>query len=201
VWRNVATKLGVRTNFTTSFHPQANGLVERFHRSLKAALRARLTRESWTFELPWVLLGVRSTPRDDANVSPAEVVFGAPLRLPSDLPTTSAPAIEEFVENLKEAMKRATPVPATHNNDKQKFYVPKDLLDCRHVWLRIDRVKKPLERPYAGPYEVVERLGKCFVLRLGERLEKVSVDRLKAVVSDGQIEEASPPRRGRPKKR
>ena len=43
IWRALAESLGAKIHHTTAFHPQANGLVERFHRSLKAALQARLT--------------------------------------------------------------------------------------------------------------------------------------------------------------
>ncbi|KAJ8372424.1 hypothetical protein AAFF_G00289600 [Aldrovandia affinis] len=42
LWAEVARALGVRLHHTTAFHPQANGLCERFHRSMKAALRASL---------------------------------------------------------------------------------------------------------------------------------------------------------------
>ena len=38
----MARSLGTQLHRTTSYHPQANGMVERFHRSLKASLRARL---------------------------------------------------------------------------------------------------------------------------------------------------------------
>ena len=43
---------------TTAYHPQANGIVERFHRQLKAALKARLVGPAWVDELPLVLLGL-----------------------------------------------------------------------------------------------------------------------------------------------
>ena len=38
---------------------------------------------SLTAELPWVLLGLRSQPREDSNISPAQAVYGAPLVLPN----------------------------------------------------------------------------------------------------------------------
>ena len=37
IWRALADSLGAKVHHTTAYHPQANGLVERFHRSLKAA--------------------------------------------------------------------------------------------------------------------------------------------------------------------
>ena len=73
---------------TTSYHPQANGLVERFHRHLKSALRARLTGPNWIDELPWVLLGIRTSPKEDLHTSSAELVYGAPLAVPGDFVTS-----------------------------------------------------------------------------------------------------------------
>jgi len=52
--------LGVKRIRTTRYHPQANGKVERWHRVLKAAIRAYATRR-WIEILPWILLGLRST--------------------------------------------------------------------------------------------------------------------------------------------
>lgn len=63
LWASVAQLLGTTLHHTTAYHPQANGLVERFHRYLKSALRARLTGPNWTKELPWVLLGIRTAPK------------------------------------------------------------------------------------------------------------------------------------------
>ncbi len=40
-WAAFCSGLGIRHAMTTSYHPQANGLVERSHRQLKDALRAR----------------------------------------------------------------------------------------------------------------------------------------------------------------
>ena len=52
------TLLGAQLHHTTAYHPQANGIVERFHRQLKAALKARLVGPAWVDELPLVLLGL-----------------------------------------------------------------------------------------------------------------------------------------------
>ena len=54
LWRSVAQLLGTELHHTK----KSNGLIERFHRHLKSALRACLTGPTWTRELPWVLLGI-----------------------------------------------------------------------------------------------------------------------------------------------
>nr|XP_054753962.1 uncharacterized protein LOC129259726 [Lytechinus pictus] len=67
---------------TTPYHPAANGLVERFHRQLKSALKAQGDPQHWHEYLPIVLLGIRTTVKEDLTCSPAELVFGTTLRLP-----------------------------------------------------------------------------------------------------------------------
>jgi len=49
-------------------------MVERAHRALKDALRARLAGSDWLAHLPYVLLGLRATPKEDSNISAAELV-------------------------------------------------------------------------------------------------------------------------------
>ncbi|CAH2210398.1 jg24624 [Pararge aegeria aegeria] len=71
--------LGVQRIRTTPYHPQSNGVIERWHRSLKVALTAKLTdNESWDDELlvPTVLLGLRTALRCETGLSAAELVYG-----------------------------------------------------------------------------------------------------------------------------
>ena len=55
----------------------------------------------------------------------------------------------------------------------------KDLLTTSHVFVRTDAVRKPLEQPYKGPFKVISRSDKFFVLDLNVRKDTVSIDRLK----------------------
>jgi len=94
LWNVVAESLGVTVHHTTAYHPQANGLCERFHRSTKAALRASLKDSSWVHRLLWVMLGLWTAPKEDLRFSSAELVYGQPLRLPGILsPTLRLPGL------------------------------------------------------------------------------------------------------------
>ena len=62
----------------------------------------------------------------------------------------------------------------------QKSYIPKELNKCDYVWLRVDRVRRPLEAPYTGPFKVLRRSDKHFTIELSDKSHStVSIDRLK----------------------
>ena len=83
VWQSTMSRLGIGVSTTMAYHPQSSEIVERFHRTLKAALRCAVrASKSWSRSLPWVLLGIRNAPRVDTATSTAEVMFGVPLRVP-----------------------------------------------------------------------------------------------------------------------
>ena len=56
----------------------------------------------------------------------------------------------------------------------------------------------PLTPPYAGPYKVLESGEKTFLIRIGNREDRVSVDRLKPHLGKEPVQPAAP-RRRRPK--
>ena len=67
-----------------------------------------------------------------------------------------------------------------HHIEPISSYIPKDLQHCEYVWLRIDRLRKPLEAPYTGPFKVLERGHKTFKIQLPSGSnDVVLIDRLK----------------------
>ena len=104
LWATLSELNGTRLHRTTAYHPQSNGIVERFHRHLKYALMARLTGPDWFDELPWVLLGSRTVPQENLECSSAEMVYGAPLTVPGDfLPRgQDTDDVAQFLPRLRE---------------------------------------------------------------------------------------------------
>lgn len=195
LWTTITRKLGIQLHRTTAYHPQSNGMVERFHRTLKTALKARLTGPDWINELPWVMLGLRTTPKPDINSSSAELVYGEPLTVPGEfISSKSIPWSKSIIP-----LHNTTNETSSHNNNRRTT-VPNDLLTSRYVFIRHDSHRTPLQRPYDGPYEVISSGNKTFKIKMGNREEKVSIDRLKPAYVDLEqpITLPCPPRRGRP---
>jgi cleavage and polyadenylation specificity factor subunit 1 len=201
LWRLVIQKLGINLHHTTAYHPQANGIVERFHRHLKSSLKARLKSPNWMDELPWVLLGIRTAPKEDLGSSSAELVYGEPLIVPGDFlcPCNSQESSSSTLTRLREIIQGFKPVPTTQHGNRKSTAIPETLLNCEFVFIRKDGHRTPLEKPYQGPFRVTEKADKFFVIDIGGRKEKISIDRLKPAYCDSS-DVAMPPKRGRPKK-
>ncbi|XP_041981634.1 uncharacterized protein LOC121735033 [Aricia agestis] len=172
--------LGFKHRRTTAYHPACNGLVERFHRQLKAAIMCHAD-SNWVDALPLVLLGIRTSFKSDLNASSAELVYGEPLRLPGEFFNPSIPGladIPDFIANLRKFSAKLQPSPPSRHS-KENIFIYKDLKTAEQVFLRDDTVRPALQPPYTGPYPVVERGDKNFKLLIKGKVVSVSIDRLK----------------------
>lgn len=82
-FQKFAHMMGFQRKRTIAYNPAANGLVERFHRTLKAAINSHQT-ERWTEVLPIILLGYHCAIKEDIGGTPADLDFGTTLRLPGE---------------------------------------------------------------------------------------------------------------------
>lgn len=201
LWSSIMNLLGIKRNRTTAYHPQSNGIIERFHRQLKASLMARLNGPNWHDDLPIVMLGIRTSVKTDLKCSPAELVYGTTLRLPGEFfqHTTNAfvdPTL--FLGRLRNIMQKQQPVQTQHHGTRSS-YVPDALKHATHVFVRHDAVKPPLQRPYDGPFLVVKRSGKHFTINKNGSHDTVSIDRLKpAFIPTDEQDSARPSRKALP---
>lgn len=197
LWSNLCSLLGIRHAPTAAYHPQANGLVERFHRQLKDSLRARLAGPNWFSHLPWVLLGLRVAPKEDNGLSSAEVLYGSTLTVPGDFLGCPESPTEDFLLRLRSTVDKI-PLPMVHNRSPTGTGIPEALRLAQFVFIRHDATIPPLAPRYHGPYKVLEHGPKVFRLQIGNKSDVVSVDRLKPAFSFESFSPADPPRRGRP---
>jgi hypothetical protein len=196
-WASMCSKLGICHIFTTAYHPQSNGMIERSHRQLKNSLRSRLAADDWPSHLPWVLLGLRAAPKEVSNKSSAEMVFGSPLTLPGEFVDGEEPPAAFFLSKMQSTP--STPLPTRPPSYAQVVAgPPTSLWKAIFVYVRRGGSGPPLSALYAGPYRVLRREKKFFELEMGGRKEVITVDRLKPHLGPTPVSAAVPPSRGRP---
>ncbi|UYV75949.1 hypothetical protein LAZ67_13001892, partial [Cordylochernes scorpioides] len=179
IFKDLAAICGTKLLHTTPYHPQSNGKIERFNRTLKTAIKAHNS-VKWTDSLPTILLALRAAIREDTGFSISQMVYGKTIKLPGEFFEKPVSRVDSslFISNLIEYMQMVKPIATNHNIIKDIF-IHKDLFKSDQVFLRINRIRKPLEPYYEGPYPVLEKSDKFFTLRIKNREVKISVDRLK----------------------
>ena len=109
-------------------------------------------------------------------------MYGSTLHIPSEFidPTPPLPLQPSttFLRTLQKSMHEALPPPPTHHSSPTSYYPP-SLGQTGFVYVRIDKHKTPLQRPYEGPYKIISTSEKFFTLDVNGRAENISVDRLK----------------------
>lgn len=172
--------LGTHRIRTTAYHPQSNGMVERFHRQLKGVLKSTNFVNNWSEKLPLILLGFRTSLKADLGCSAAEMVYGQTLRIPGDFSINKELDVPLAVtlDHLRNSISLMKPVTLSHKSLSTPF-VFKDLKHCSHVFVRVDRKKPSLTPPYEGPYKVLDRTEKVFKIQIDNKIKTVSVDRIK----------------------
>ena len=146
LWSALSKLLGAQLHCMTAYHPQANGIVERFHRQLKTALKVRLTGPNWMDELPVVLLGLRSAPKEDLGCAPAELLYGTTLHLPGEFfegTMAAEPDVSDLLSCLRTTMAQLRPKETSHHR-QHTAHLLAHLQACTFVFVRHDAHRSPL---------------------------------------------------------
>ena len=81
LWHSLCEFLGCKLSHTYAYHPAANSMCERFNKQLKTFLKIDANTD-WTSHLFCVLLGIRSSLKEDLGCSSAQLVLGSSVLLP-----------------------------------------------------------------------------------------------------------------------
>ncbi|CAK1598437.1 unnamed protein product [Parnassius mnemosyne] len=111
IFQETCRVMGTQKTRTTSYHPQSDGMVERFNQTLERYLAKVVEKRQrdWDRHISQpFLLSYRSAVHESTSVTPAFANFGRELRLPADLITGIPPdaprSITDYANDLRNKM-------------------------------------------------------------------------------------------------
>jgi IS30 family transposase len=200
IMKEVERLLSIHHLATTPYHPQCNGLVERFNGTLKTILK-KLTWEcpkQWDRYLPAVLYAYRSTVQESTGFSPFELMLGRKVRGPLEILkmywTKEEREVEErpiyqYVVELRQRLQETCRIAQEElckAKETQKMYFdrkakPKSLEIGSKVLLLLPVKKNKLLLHWKGPYVVQEKMSPVnYRIKVGKKLKNFHVNMLKA---------------------
>ena len=175
--KEICKILGIVKTRTTPYHPQSDGMIERFNRTVLNMLSTVVSEDEkdWDLHLPTLMLAYRTSPHETTGATPFSLVYGREAALPVDilfnLPTEDGTTVHDFTAVLKERIQQAYKRVQNHSaavQQKQKVYYDQHAKSTNFetgslVWLHcpaVRRGKSPkFHQPWKGPFQVVKKLG------------------------------------------
>ena len=163
---------GIDKRRTTPYHPQTDGLCERFNGILKLLLRMRVDKEmDWDDQLPSALLAYRISKQESTGVSPFELMYGREPKVAFDVrgegeieskpiggPAQYLAELKERHQHLKSLVvdriekaqeKQKRNYDSNYNTKKNKNFVVGEVVLLKNFRAR------GLDEKYLGPYRIV----------------------------------------------
>ena len=199
--QDICRLMGMKKVNTTSHHPQTDGLVENFNRTLRAmtAKHVRKFGSQWDQYLHQLLFAYRTKPHESTGESPFYLLYGRDARLPtaSVLETPPSPYtvdLEDYRVELCAGLSAAWEIARGQIGIAQKRQkVQYDKRSKQKEYRVGGRVMvfmpqeaqgkgRKLALPYHGPYRIQEVRSNCLLVRPVDRPDDqpilVSMDRV-----------------------
>ena len=197
LFKDVCDILGIRKTRTTPLHPQSDGMVERFNRTIENQLTAFVStnQRDWDKHIPLLLLSYRTAVHETTKYTPAMLMFGRELHLPLDLiigrpPLEEEKPVTEYAEGLRHKIAKThefarANIKAASEGMKRRYDARCDLsrFDSGDlVWLFNPQRKKgispKLSTKWEGPYTIQKRINDVvYRIRRGPRAKAKVVHR------------------------
>ena len=168
--------LGISHLKTSPYHPQTDGLVERFNGTLKTMLRKFVQEypKEWDKLLPYLLFAYREVPQESTGFSPFELLFGRHVRGPLDVmkdgweeKENTGQDILTYVIEMRERLATMTELAQENLGKAQRrqkqWYDRKarnrELKEGQQVLVLLPTSQKKLQAAWQGPYNVTRKVG------------------------------------------
>ena len=177
LFQEVCKLLEVTKTRSTPYHPSANGLVERFNRTLGSMIRSYLDSDcgDWDLYIPMLTAAYRATSHPATGFTPNFLMLGRETMTPTDIEFPregdEAAGVPEYVSSLqtqlgkcyaiaRENLKAAAQRQIKYHDTRivQNPFQPGQLV------LRRSSGKSKLAKPWTGPYLVVRMASDCVVI-------------------------------------
>ena len=197
---DVLTVLKASQRTTTAYHPQSNGLCERFNGTLKTMLKkATIDNPSeWDTIIPSLLFAYREVPQTTTGFAPFQLMFGrtprGPMNVIADIlkgNSKEKPQLMhsyEYVKNLKDTILKSC-IAARENTEKKstQYKVYADRTSALRTFNKGDSVLallptkgNSLFMSYQGPYTVNAVLdNNNYQIKVGNSLRRYHANILK----------------------
>ena len=174
--KEICNILRIKKTQTSPYHPQCDGLVEWFNRTLLDMLATTTKNHpfDWEDQLRKVCMAYNTSVHSSTGFTPFYLMFRRQANLPIDLMYGTGDSTElqahDYAENLKRGLQRAYQLVrerlgAVH--ERHKAYYDRQVhgepfQKNEFVWLHSPLVprgqSKKLHHPWTGPYRVMEKL-------------------------------------------
>ena len=174
--REVYCLLHVTPIRTSPYHPQTDGLVERFNQTLKSMLRKAAMEEGkdWDRLIPYLLFAYREVPQASTGFSPFELLYGRQVRGPLDIlretweaSRRSDESVVSYVMTVQERLAMLTELVQenlTQTQRTQKAWYDRharsrEFQPGDQVLVLLPTSASKLLAEWQGPYPVLRRVG------------------------------------------
>ena len=108
VFAEVCRLLDIEKTRTTPLHPQSDGQVERFNRTLIEMLREKIQQDQtdWDLQLPTCMMAYRGAVHESTGVSPNLLMLGRELEVPLDVITERPPDASPLKTDYAQAVQK-----------------------------------------------------------------------------------------------
>uniref|UniRef100_A0A3B1J3T9 Gypsy retrotransposon integrase-like protein 1 n=1 Tax=Astyanax mexicanus TaxID=7994 RepID=A0A3B1J3T9_ASTMX len=195
IFGQVMRTLNVQHVVSSPFRPESQGALERFHQSLKSALRKFCfeSGKQWDEGVPMMLFALRESVQESLMFSPAELVFGHTLRGPlkamqeslmTHSDTVQSKSVLEYVDSFRERLHKAWEIAGeTLKSSQGKMKKDHDKRAVSRSFSPGDQVLALLPVPgsclsarFSGPYVVEKKLSETnYLIGTPDRRKKYRV--------------------------